>query len=95
MVVVPNTHVAMRGIVIRSVVNLSHGLGGFSMRRNLNKSLGLPAVNIRVVGTPQMVYTNPIMTTHVHKTIDIPLMSSITKVQTVKIQKEDIENHLS
>jgi len=34
-------------------------------------------VNIRVAGTSQMVFTNPIMITHVHKTTYRPLMSSI------------------
>jgi hypothetical protein len=39
--------------------------------------LALPAAIIGVVGIPQMVFTNPIMTTHVNKIVDRPLMSSI------------------
>jgi hypothetical protein len=45
-----------------------------------------------------MVFTNPIMTAHVHKTIDRPLISSIDvgkyKLQMQKIQKESIGDHL-
>jgi hypothetical protein len=33
--------------------------------------------NIGVIGTPRMVSINPIMTIHVHKTTNKPLMSSI------------------
>jgi hypothetical protein len=33
-IVVPNTNVAKRGVVIKSIVNLGRGLGGFSTRRN-------------------------------------------------------------
>jgi len=32
--------------------------------RNLGRSLKLPTINTGVVGTPQMVFTNPIMTIH-------------------------------
>jgi hypothetical protein len=35
-------------------------------------------MNMGVVGTPHMVFINPIMTTHVHKTIDRPLINPIT-----------------
>ncbi len=72
----PNMNVARRGVVIGSAVNLNHGLGKFSMGRNLSRSLELPMGNTRVFGTPQMVFTNPIMIIHVHKTIDRPLMNS-------------------
>ncbi len=94
-----NMNVARKGVVIRYAVDLGRGLGKFSMRRNLNRSLELPIANTRVFGTPQMVFTNPIMTIHVHKTIDRPSMNSKatrgTKVQMQKIQKEGIKNHLS
>jgi hypothetical protein len=66
-IVEPNMNVARREIIIGSVVNLDHGLGGFFARKSLSKSLGLLAINIKVVRTPQMVFTNIIMTTHVHK----------------------------
>jgi hypothetical protein len=75
-VVVPNMNVAKRGVVIGSTVNLGRGLGEFSMGRNLNRSLKLPMANTIIVGTPQMVFINPIMTINVHKTIDRPLMNS-------------------
>ncbi len=66
-IVVPNMNVARRG-VIGSVINLGHGLGKLSTGRNLNRSSELPTVNTIVVGTPQMVFTNPRMTIHVHQT---------------------------
>jgi len=59
-----------RGMVIGFVANVNHGLGGLSAGRNLNRSLRLLTVNTGFVGTPQMVFTNPIRTIHVHKTID-------------------------
>jgi len=43
----------------------------------LNRSSGLLAVTIAIVGTPQMVFTNPIMTIHVNMTTNQPPMSSI------------------
>jgi hypothetical protein len=70
MVVVPNMNVARKGVVIELVVNLGRGSDGFSTGRSLNRSLGLPTVNIGVTRTPQMVFINPIMITHVHKTTD-------------------------
>jgi hypothetical protein len=74
-IVAPNTHVTRRGRIIGSIINLSRGLGEFFTRRNLNRSLGLLAENIGVVGTPRMVFTNLITTIHVHKTIDRPPMA--------------------
>ncbi len=67
-VVAPNTNVVKRGVVIEFVINLGHGSDEFSIGRSLSRSLGLPLINIKVVGTPQMVFINPIMTIHVHKT---------------------------
>jgi hypothetical protein len=72
MVVVPSMDVVKKGMVIGSTTNLGRGLGGFLAKRNLKRSLGLPVVNTKVVGTPQMVFINPIRTTHVK-----PPMSSI------------------
>ncbi len=37
----------------------------------------LPITTTGVVGTPQMVFTNPIMTTHVSRIEDQPLMNSM------------------
>jgi hypothetical protein len=67
MVIAPNMDVVRRGILIRFVTKLSNGLGGVSIGRNLNRSLALPTIITKVVGTPQMVFTNPIMTTHVNR----------------------------
>ncbi len=72
MVVEPNMDVVRKGMVIGSATNLSRGSSGFLAKRNLRRSSGLLMVNIIIVGTPQMVFTNPIKTTHVK-----PLMSSI------------------
>jgi hypothetical protein len=70
MVITPNMNVAKRKIIIGSIINLNHGSGGFLAKRNLSRSSRLPTTNTGVVGTPQMVFTNPRMTTHVHKTTD-------------------------
>jgi hypothetical protein len=50
---------------------------GVSTIRNLNWSLALPTTIIRVVCTPQMVFTNPITTIHVNRTTNQPLMNSM------------------
>jgi hypothetical protein len=42
-------------------MNLGHGSCEFLARRNLNRNLKLLVAKIGVVGTPQMVFTNPIM----------------------------------
>jgi hypothetical protein len=76
-IVAPNTNVTKRRVIITFAVNLGRGLGGFLMERSLSRSLRLPTMNTRIVETPNTVFTNPIMTTHVHKTIDQPTMSSI------------------
>jgi len=41
----------------------------------LNESTTLPTTIIAVVGTPQMVFTNSIMITHVNRTTNQPSMS--------------------
>jgi len=63
-VITPNMDVVKNGMVIGSVLNVSHGLSGFLAIRNLSRSSRLPTINTRVVRTPQMVFTNPIMTIH-------------------------------
>jgi hypothetical protein len=69
-IIAPNTNVVRGGILIRSTTNLGLGLGGVSAKRNLNQSLGLPIATTGIVGTPHMVFTNLIMTTHVNMTTD-------------------------
>jgi len=64
MVITPSMDVVKNGMVIGSVLNVSHGLSGFLAKRNLSRSSRLPTINTRVVGTPQMVFTNPIMIIH-------------------------------
>ncbi len=52
----PSVNVVRKGIIIGSGINLSQGLGAFSMRWKLSRSSRLLAMNIRVVGTPQIVF---------------------------------------
>ncbi len=40
------------GILIRSVANLGHGLGGVLLRMNFSRSSKIPLVTTRVLGTP-------------------------------------------
>jgi hypothetical protein len=54
---------------------LGSGLGGVWVGRKLNGSTILPTTTIGVVGTPQMVFTNLIMTTHMNKIANQPSMS--------------------
>jgi hypothetical protein len=74
--VTPNTNFVRGGILIGFAANLGHGLGGLSEGRNLSKSSRLPTTTDGV-GTPQMVFTNLIMTTRVNKNADQPPMNSI------------------
>ncbi len=74
-VVAPNTNVVKDGVLIGFVANLGSGLGGILVGRNLSQSSILPIVTIGVVGTPQMVFTNLIMTTHVNRIVDQPSMN--------------------
>jgi hypothetical protein len=60
--------VVKRGVLIGSIEKLGSGLGGILARKKLSGSSALPTTTIRVVGTPQMVFTNLIMTTHVNRT---------------------------
>ncbi len=77
MVVAPNMDVAKRGILIGFVAKLGSGSNGVLARRNLNRSSTLPTIITRVVGTPQMVFTNLIMTIHVNNIANQPLMNSM------------------
>ncbi len=67
--------VVINGVLIGYATNLGSGLAGILARRNLSRSLTLPTIIIRVVGTLQMVFTNPIMNTHVNRTTNLPLMN--------------------
>jgi hypothetical protein len=70
--------VVRRKILIRSTTKLGSGSGGVSIGRKLNGNLTLPTTTTKVVGTPQMVFTNPIITTtHVNRIADQPLMNSM------------------
>ncbi len=84
MMVAPNLNVVRGGVLIGTTTNLGSGLGGISTGWNLNRSLILPKVTTRVVRTPQMVFTNPIMTTHVSMTSNRPLMNSIIARRYIK-----------
>jgi hypothetical protein len=76
-VVAPNTNFVKGGILIGFATNLGCGSGGVLKGRNLNRSSRLPTTITKVVRTPQMVFINLIMTTHVNTITDQPLMSSI------------------
>jgi len=69
-VIAPNTNFVRGGILIKFATNLGHGLGGILKGRNLSRNSGLPTIITRVVGTPQMVFTNMIMTIHVNMIVD-------------------------
>jgi hypothetical protein len=72
------TNFVKGGVLIGSATNLGYRSKGVSAGRNLSKSSGILVTTIKVVGTPQMVFTNPIMTTLVNMTANQPPMSSIT-----------------
>ncbi len=76
-VVVPNIDVVKRGVLIGSAVKLGSESSGVSAWRNLSQSLVLLAAITRVVGIPQMVFTNLIMATHGNRITAWPLMSSM------------------
>ncbi len=77
MVVAPNIHVVTRGILIGSTAKLGSESSGISTRRNLNRNTILLTITIGVVGTLQMVFTNPIMIIHVNRNLGRPPMSSM------------------
>ncbi len=77
MVVTPNMDFVRRGILLEFVVKLGNGSNGILARRNLSWSLTLVVITIEVVWTPQMVFINPIMITHVNRTTDWPLVNSM------------------
>jgi hypothetical protein len=74
-IVVPNINVITKGILIRSTTKLGSRLSGVLARKNLSWSLELPTITTWIVSILQMVFTNPIMTTHGNKTTNRPLMN--------------------
>jgi hypothetical protein len=62
--------VVRRGVLIRFVAKLGSGSGGVLARRKLSGSSTLLIAITGVVGRPQMVFTNLIMTTHVNRIVD-------------------------
>ncbi len=73
----PNINVIRRGVVIGCVAKLSSGSSGISTIRNLSQSLALLKAITRGVGILQMVFINSITTTHLNKSTNRPLMSSM------------------
>ncbi len=65
-IVSPNMDVIKRGVLIKFATKLGSGSDGVLAGRN--QSLALLIAPTRVVGIPQMVFTNLIMTTLVNKT---------------------------
>jgi hypothetical protein len=59
----------------------------------MNRSLRLPSITIGVVGTPQMVFINPIMTVHINRTTNQPLMSSIAVGRYINIDVENLRGY--
>jgi len=88
-VVAHSMDVVLKGILIGFVTNLGSGLGGVLIGRNLNWSLALPIITTKVVGTLQMVFTNPILTTHVNKNYrsTIDELNGYWRVQKCKYNK--------
>jgi hypothetical protein len=76
-VVAPNIYVVTRGVLIGSTTKLGNKLSGISTKKNLNQNTTLPIITIGVVGTAQMVFTNPIMIIHVNRNLSRPPMSSM------------------
>ncbi len=65
-VVAPTTNFVKNGILTGSITNLGCGPRGVSTGRNLSRSSRILISIIGVIGTPHMVFTNPIMTIHVN-----------------------------
>jgi len=79
-VVAPNMNVIKSGVLIGLATNLGHGSGKVSVGRNLSRNLKLITTTTRVVGTPHMLFSNPMMITHVNIIVNQPLLSSLTDV---------------
>ncbi len=89
-IVAPTMNFVRSGILIGFKPNSNRGSEGALMGRNLSKILGISVATIGVVGTPQMVFINPIMTTHENKIINRPLMNSIIVGRCKSIEVENL-----
>jgi hypothetical protein len=76
-IVVPTMDVVRKGILIGNGKKLGSGSSGVLTRRKLNGNLVIPIATTRVVKAFQMVFTNPIMITHVNRTTNGPPMNSM------------------
>ncbi len=56
---------------------MGSGLNGISARKKLSGSSTLPTTTNGVIGSPHMVFTTLIMTTHVNRATNQPLMNSM------------------
>ena len=65
MIVAPNMDFVKMGVLFGFATKLGNGSSGVLARRNLSRNSTRPVITTRVVGTPQMVFTNPIITIHV------------------------------
>jgi len=63
--------------------------GGVSVGRNLSRSLGLPIATIGVIRTHQMVFTDPIMATHVKRIANRTPMNSMVVGWYINIDAEN------
>ncbi len=88
-VVVANTNFVRGGILTKSTTNLGCGSRRVSTRRNLSRDFGLPPTTTKVVGTPQMVFTNLIITICVNM---IPYWPPMSSIATRGYKSIDVEN---
>ncbi len=71
----PNINVVRRGLLIGFVTKLGSRSSGVLVVRNLGRSSALPIVITKVMATPQMVFTNLIMSIHVNRIANQTLMN--------------------
>jgi hypothetical protein len=64
------TDVVKKGILMDLQQNWVAKSGGILVVRNLSRSLVVPIITTGIVGTHQMVFTNPITIIHVNKTVN-------------------------
>ncbi len=69
-IVAPNIDVVKRRVLIGSTTKLGSKSSGVSLVKNLNRSSAPLIVVTRVVGILQIMFTKPIMTTHVNMIVD-------------------------
>jgi hypothetical protein len=74
-IVEPNIKLVRKRIIIRFATKLGSELGGVSAKRNLSRNSMLPIPITRVVGIPEMVFTNQIMTSHGNNIVNQILMT--------------------